>query len=142
MTGSEKVFFDTAPFIYLVENNPKYYLPVAEYMADLISEKEGLLSTSVLSIAEFLVKPAREKDQKLQNDFETFLRELNFQISEINYNIAILSSRLRSNYSFLKGIDSLQLAAALDLNCSAFLTNDKRLKSIKEIQIILIEDLI
>jgi len=142
MTGSEKVFFDTAPFIYLVENHPKYYLAVADFIADYLTEKEGIFTTSVLSIAEFGVKPKKHNNLKLQLDFENVLKELNFQITDINYAIAGLSSTLRAQYDFFKGMDALQLGTAIASNCTKFFTNDKKLKSIKELDIILIEDLI
>ena len=38
-------------------------------------------------------------------------------------------------------IDALQIATAITENCSAFLTNDKQLQHIREINCILISDL-
>lgn len=128
MTGSDKVFFDTTPFIYLLENHPKYYLPVAEFITLYRSERQANFVTSVLSIAEFGVKPKRAGKFSLITDFENLAQELKFQFFDINHDIAQLASTLRANYTFLKGIDSLQLAASIHTNCTEFFTNDKSLR--------------
>jgi predicted nucleic acid-binding protein len=41
----------------------------------------------------------------------------------------------------LKAMDALQLSIAICSGCQQFLTNDKRLKNISEIEIILIDNL-
>ncbi len=41
---------------------------------------------------------------------------------------------------FLRTPDALQLATAIHHNCNKFLTNDKKLKQISEIKVILITD--
>lgn len=135
MTGKEKVFFDTAPFIYLLENHPVYYAPVSEYLATCVSVKQATLLTSVISIAEFGVLPKRTGKLQFIDDLNGLLRNLNFQVVEINQEIADLSSTLRAQYTFLKGIDALQLAAAIHTNCQEFYTNDTPLNNILEIKV-------
>lgn len=142
MTGSEKVFFDTAPFIYLIEDNPKYAKNVANYIADQIILFESRLFTSVITIAEFSVKPKRNSELGIIEKFKSKLREHQFVIVDITEHIAELSAELRAKYFSIKNFDALQLATAISSGCNKFLTNDHELKQEKEITVILIDDLI
>ena len=49
-------------------------------------------------------------------------------------------SKLRSKNSFLKGMDSFQLASCLSSKCDYFITNDKQLKKVKDINCLLINE--
>ena len=49
--------------------------------------------------------------------------------------------KLRAKYDFLKSMDALQISVALEKNCDQFLTNDKKLKKVSELQIVIIEEL-
>jgi predicted nucleic acid-binding protein len=66
---------------------------------------------------------------------------LEIQVKEINRPIADLTSTIRAKYPSIKNFDALQIATAVDSNCSVFLTNDKKLKVVEELSISLIEDL-
>lgn len=44
--------------------------------------------------------------------------------------------------SISKTIDAIQLAAAIFLNADVFITNDKKLKAVKEIRILILADYI
>jgi predicted nucleic acid-binding protein len=47
---------------------------------------------------------------------------------------------LRGKYPYLKTVDAVQIAAALDAEADVFLTNDKKLSGIKEIKILVLSD--
>jgi predicted nucleic acid-binding protein len=55
-------------------------------------------------------------------------------------NIAKLSAGLRAKYS-LKTPDAIQLAAAIYCSADYFLTNDKRLATVKNIKVLTLEDM-
>jgi len=55
MTGS-KLFFDTPPVIYLIEENPHYLETVALFLAEAV-KNQAHLTTSVLTMAEASVMP-------------------------------------------------------------------------------------
>jgi predicted nucleic acid-binding protein len=59
---------------------------------------------------------------------------------EINAVIGQKSAELRVQYKF-KLPDALQIATAMYYECDAFLTNDIDLKRVKELRIIVLEDL-
>ena len=98
-------------------------------------------STSVISVAEFGVKPKKIGKLELINEMEQLLSSLQVKVADVTIEIANLASTLRAHYEFLKGIDSLQLATAINLNCLLFLTNDKALKQVSEIKVLTMDDL-
>jgi len=119
--GADKVFFDTSPFIYLVEDNPKYAEAVASYIADEIILFEAKLCTSTITLAEFYVKPKRSNKLAIIEKFRNKLREHKFIVFDITEHIAELSADLRAKYLFRKNFDALQLATAISSGCTKFL---------------------
>ena len=79
MTGFNSVFIDSVAFIYLIENHPKYYTKVSEFISLEIA-KENQLITSVISVSEFCVKPFREEDTALLSDFKETLEQLSMKV--------------------------------------------------------------
>jgi predicted nucleic acid-binding protein len=140
MTDSEFVFLDTSPIIYVLENNREYCTKVSSLLTKKIRENATFV-TSVVSIAEFGVKPKRTNNLSLLEDLDELIRVLEIQVKEINRPIADLTSTIRAKYPSIKNFDALQIATAVNSNCSLFLTNDKKLKVVDELRISLIEDL-
>jgi predicted nucleic acid-binding protein len=132
---------DTSPVIYLIENNPSFYSVISSYLTNAII-KETTILTSVITIAEFGVKPKISNNLNLIEDMEKMLSVLQVRVIDINREIAEFSTSLRAKYGSLKSFDALQLACAISSNCTTFVTNDKRLKSVTEINIITMDNLI
>lgn len=63
-----RVFLDTAPVIYYVENNPAY-VDVTALIFDGIDAGRWQATTSPITLAETLVVPYRQGFAKLQQDF-------------------------------------------------------------------------
>ena len=135
-----KIFIDTAPFIYLIENNPEFGKKAKKFISESIVSGNQL-KTSVISLMEFGVKPERDEKVQVIIKFEELLEKLNIEYVPIDKEVAKEGYKLRAKYKFLKGMDALQLGAAIRSNCLKFLTNDKPLKKIKEIEIVLLTDL-
>ena len=133
-----KIFVDTAPFIYLIENHPVYAGKVADLVATSLAEGNSF-TTSVITILEFGVKPEKENRPEVIIKFEELLNELEIEIKEIDKGIAVKAYQLRAKYQFLKGLDAIQIASAVTTNCESFVTNDKKLKRVEEIAVMLIE---
>jgi predicted nucleic acid-binding protein len=138
MTGA-KLFIDTAPVIYLVEKNPNYFDQVSYFFAESISKDKSLV-TSVLTLSEVAIKPYKTSKTELLSKFEKTIKSL-FQIYTVTWEVADLSAKLRAKYPSLKAVDSLQLATAIVYKCEGFITNDRRLRAIREIPVKLIKDL-
>jgi predicted nucleic acid-binding protein len=141
LRGISRLGLDTSPVIYFIEANPKYDAVVTEVFQRITGgAPEGF--SSVISLAEVLVLPLRQGDQKLVKDFTDLLsHSRHFTLSSITPTIAVSAADLRARYTSLRTPDALQIAAALDSKCQAFLTNDVKLRQVKELPILILDDL-
>ena len=117
----------------MIENHPDFYQPVAGYLAQEVAGST-LLVTSVLTYMEFCVKPEQVGRPDMILDFDVLLRDLEIQMLEIPLVTATLAYKLRAKYTFVKGMDALQVATALNVGSDRLLTNDKKLKGITELK--------
>lgn len=121
LEGVKRIFIDTAPVIYFVEENPDFVDVVQVVINKLIAgEIEAVIYP--VTLAECMVQPIQRKDIKLQEDFVDFLLagEPIFMVdtdTEIGYQAAYL----RAKYN-LKIPDALQVATAIRSGCEALLT--------------------
>lgn len=76
---------------------------------------------------------------------EKFIRLLknrkNFYFFDISREIAIKAGEIRGCYTFLKSMDAIQIATAMENGADLFLTNDLKLKQLKNIEIWTMEDI-
>ncbi|HHT9126982.1 MAG TPA: type II toxin-antitoxin system VapC family toxin [Candidatus Brocadiia bacterium] len=134
------IFIDTAPVIYYIEAHPQFG-PLAKEVVDSFQSERLNAFSSVITLTEVLPKPIEAGDEKLARKFAEFLkRGKNLSLIEISAGIAERAGRLRGQYSNLRTIDAIQISAAIDVGAGAFLTNDKNLKQIKEIKVLVLKD--
>lgn len=133
-----KLFIDTSLFIYLIERHPRFVNQVSNIILDGISKNRSFV-TSVITLMEFGVMPEKMNRQDLIPKFLQLLDDLQIPLVEIDKSIAQLASKLRADHPFLKSMDALQLAVALETGCGQFITNDRKLAKVSEIEIILLE---
>jgi len=141
MTKLDKIFIDTAPFIYHVESNPEFRV-VTRYFFDLLDNEEFKAITSTITLTEVLTKPFEIEDEKVIRTFSTIIIDnKKIDLFDIDYRTAIDAARLRANYSFVKTMDAIQIAAALNHGADGFMTNDNDLKKVNEgLEIIVLMD--
>ena len=97
--------------------------------------------SSVLILTEVLPKPIEAGDVELAKIFSQFLKfGKNISLIEISETMADRAGRLRGRYSGLRTVDAVQISAAMEVQADAFLTNDARLKKIKEIKVLVLKD--
>ena len=134
------IFIDTAPVIYYIEAHPQFG-PLAKEAFDLFLSGRLNAFSSVITITEVLSKPIEVGDEKLARKFAEFLEHgKNLSLMEISSNIAEKAGRLRGKYSDLRTIDAIQISSAIDAGADIFLTNDKKLKQIKEMKVLVLKD--
>lgn len=134
------IFIDTSPVIYFIEAHPQFGPLTKEVVAAFQSGNLNAFS-SVITLTEVLPKPIESGDEKLARKFAEFLKHgKNLTMIEISEKIAESAGKLRGRYTFLKGIDAIQISAAIDVGADAFLTNDTKLKQIKEIKVLVLKD--
>jgi predicted nucleic acid-binding protein len=133
-----RLFLDTAPIIYYVEHNPHFYDTVKPFF-DHIDNGSLIAVTSPVTLAECLVIPIHSDQTELSQHFQELITHgADFVL--INEVIGLRAAKLRASYT-LTLMDAFQLAVAIETKCDAFLTNDKRLKQVKELQILVLSDL-
>ncbi len=139
--GVKRVFLDTAPVIYYVEQNA-HFLTIANHIFDVLIEKGTLIAVaSPVTVAECLVAPIRNNCVQRQQDFISFLTENRSILLEIiDDQIGQEAAKFRAKYN-LTLPDALQVAVALQANCDALLTNDVIFKRVTEISIIILGEL-
>ena len=134
------IFIDTPPFIYYIEAHPEFG-PLAKEVVDAF--QSGLLTafSSVITLAEVLPKPIQVGQINLAKRFSEFLRKgKNLTLIEISADIAEKAGWLRGRYPSIKALDAIQISSALYVKADAFLTNDNKLKQIKEIKSLILSD--
>jgi predicted nucleic acid-binding protein len=140
MTATDKIYVDTAPFIYLIEDHPVYYSTVELYLSEAM-QNGASLATSTITLAEFGVQPQRIGRLDLIQNFKDLIRDLNVDFQPVNEVVAEISYKLRATHPFLRPMDALHLATSIHLSCQYFLTNDLKLKQITEMRIVILEEL-
>jgi predicted nucleic acid-binding protein len=134
------IFIDTAPVIYYIEAHPQFG-PLVKEVVNAFQSRNLSAYSSVITLVEVLPKPTESGDERLTRKFAEFLKHgRNLIMIEISERIAEAAGKLRGRYPFLKTVDAIQLATALDLGAEAFLTNDEKLGKFKELKVLVLKD--
>lgn len=108
-----RLYLDSAPIIYLVEGTPE----LAEAVEKRIGADELQLVTCELVYLECLVKPLREKNAALVEDFEDFFANLLDEMTPVTRAILQAAAPIRATHTFLRTPDAIHLAAAIETGC-------------------------
>lgn len=137
MTDS-KIFLDTAPFIYLLDNDENFGDKTNRILSSFVRQNNKLVS-SVITCTEYLVVPYRANNRPSINAFWEVIKDCPIDLYPITQPIAEKAAEIRAAYKF-RTMDSLQLAVACMEGCDLFLTNDKQLQKFQEIPCITVEE--
>lgn len=139
LLGRGHVALDTAVFIYFIEEHARY-LPIIEPLFAEVAQGEREIVTSALTLLEVMVVPFRAGDAALAARYEALLtRSRGLHLIAIDRDQLRAAAQLRARYG-VRTPDALQLAAALQARCSAFVTNDRRLPALPGLQIVQLDE--
>lgn len=139
LTGIKKAGIDSMCFIYHFEASQNYGELVKELFLKL-QEKKLSAVTSVLTLAEILSYENLQKDKIAFDEEKIKLHTTpNLSIIPVDEKISEAASILKYKYS-LTLPDAIQLATAVITGQQAFISNDNRLKRVKEIKVIILDD--
>ncbi len=113
-----RIYLDSAPLIYLVEN-------IAPYASTLTTRLAAPNTTQVcseLSRLECRVKPIRDGEAALLTAFDSYFDIISETIP-LTRPVIDLATELRARHGF-KTPDAIHRAAAIIGDCDVFLTND------------------
>lgn len=132
---------DTSPFIYYIEEHPEF-ASVATTIFDRLSDGMTRGVTSVVTIMEISVKPLREQRLAQANEYSTLVERIpNLTVVPIRQPDAWRAGVLRASYT-LRPADALQISACIGYGADVFVTNDRRLRQINEIDVLVLSDYI
>ena len=133
--GSGGVALDTAIFIYLIEEHPRF-LPEILPLFRLADEGKRELITSALTLLEVLVVPYRAGNRLLAERYEALLtRSRGIRLIDLSRDQLRAAAQLRAATG-VKTPDALHLVAAMSAGCTTFLTNDRRLPPVPGLRIL------
>jgi predicted nucleic acid-binding protein len=127
------VFLDANPVIYHVEQPPLWGPKASTRITAIVAAGEEL-SVSDLVRMECLVGPLKRNDTNLLNDFRTFFSLPDVRVLAVTASVADRAAVIRAVHGF-RPLDALHLAAAIEHQCTRFLTNDAGLKAFPDIPV-------
>lgn len=125
-----RLYLDTAPVIYVVEQVMPFF-PVVD---ERLSASGLVLVGSDLTRMECRVKPVRDGKHDLLQDYDEFFSSAVAEIVVLSREVMDRATEVRARYG-VKTPDAIHLAVAVVANCDVFLTNDHRLDRFREITI-------
>ncbi len=140
LQGVTRLFLDTAPVIYYVEQNPQYFAS-ASVVFNHILNAAPIGVASPITLAESLVQPYRLGQTELQQQFIELMTETeNIEFVPIDrQNMALDAAQIRARYN-LQLLDAFQIVTALASGCEAFLTNDVIFRRVTELRVLMLND--
>ena len=132
---------DSSVFIYYAEANPQFGA-AAHGVFSLCEAPKKKVFASTLVITEVLTGYRKKKDREAEDTFWNIARALAPGLIFLPVTVAVAdtSADFRAKYN-LRTPDALHIAAAIQADAGCFITNDRRLKAVKEIPVLLLAEL-
>ena len=140
MTEFKRVFVDTAPIIYYLENSSLYMDSIKKFFTMCIEENIQIVTSSI-TVEDYLVLPYSSGQLEFADNLKRFIQYMTIEVVDIDSNIAEHGAKIRGQYKNFKAMDALQIASAIVSGCDMFFTNDKQLRQEKELPCMTMEDL-
>lgn len=129
---SHRFYIDTNVFIAAVEAQDE---ATTELFARCPPANPQRLVTSSLTVAELLVKPYKDNDDRLAMLYENWsISNEVLYVDDPGVEVMRFAAVLRAQYSFLKLPDAIHLSTALGTQCTQFVSFDKALEKISRIE--------
>lgn len=139
MIEFHKVFLDTAPIIYFLDEDVHFGDCVERILSGIL-ECGHVMITSTITCTEYLTVPYKTNNAEKEDAFFDFITDCDIPIQPITVQIAKRAAKIRAEYGGFKTMDALQLATACFAGCDVFLTIDKQLRKFKEMKCITVEE--
>ena len=140
-SSGEHIGLDTNVFIYFLETHPRYGSWCAS-LFDLVERGHNPAMTSAITLLELLVQPYRDQKEDLAQKIFTLTTSYpTLEWVPLTMNLADRAAELRARYR-LSTPDAIQLATAINRNATCFYGNDRGLKRVREIECLIVDELI
>ena len=140
LTGHRKIALDSNVLIYLIETQG-LLADAAASIVDAVAAGQVIAVMSAIGLVEVLVGPARRGDAIAFEITAEALRDLPIDVTPLGSAIAEDAAWIRGAVGL--GVeDAVHLATARSAGATAFVTNDRRLRSIPNLQVVYLDDLV
>jgi predicted nucleic acid-binding protein len=140
LLGVSALGFDTSPFIYFIERDVARVGLLREIFRRVDA---GILEgfTSAVTLTEVLTRPKLVGNRAIERQYrDLLLHSRHFTLVPIDAAIADSAAEQRARHR-LRTPDAIQIAAALDVGCQAFLTNDRALRHVSRPRVLVLGEL-
>ena len=130
---------DTSIFIYHFESHPTY-LPFTRSILQTVAAGARDAIISELVLLELLVKPMSLEQEELADQYEILLEHFpHLKICPIQRAVIRRAAQLRGRYR-MKTPDAIHLASALENGATLFIGNDRGLRVVQGIEVMVLKD--
>lgn len=136
---SKRVFIDTSPIIYAVEPTARWTSVVIP-LFHCVRAGSVEAVTPVVTLTEIMALPLSTGDTALARFYASVLLNSRwFRTCPISSESAAVAAGMHARYK-LRTPDALQIASALTEGCDVFVTNDRNLRRVTELHVVLLSD--
>jgi predicted nucleic acid-binding protein len=135
------VYADANVFVYYVEAIEPYGQRVRELFVRA-DRGEALIVTSMLTLAEVLVHPLRQRQDELVRVYQDLLLRVRagLRVMPVDASVLIDAARVRAAVPSIRLPDAIHLATARRAGCDLVITNDTRLKAAPDSTVVVLSE--
>lgn len=137
----KSVGIDAMCFIYQFEAHPVFG-SLSNYLFNLLEERKLRGFTSIITLAEILsLKKLQQNRLAWEEEKQRFYQTPSVTVENVDGKICEAAALLRGKYNLYLP-DAIQLTTSLFNRADAFITNDERLRKVKELSVIVMKDFV
>jgi predicted nucleic acid-binding protein len=136
-----RVAFDANVFVYLFESTGQL-AAAAVAVVNAVSARRLTGVVSSVALAEVILRPVRIGDDTMGERYADAMRSIeNLDVVPVTFEIATEAGFVRGRTS-LTLADAVHVATARVAGATAFVTNDRRLRSIPQLEVVQLAELV
>ncbi|MEO6207858.1 MAG: PIN domain-containing protein [Candidatus Limnocylindrales bacterium] len=139
LAGHDRVALDSNVLIYLLEDDARFG-EIAAGVIDAIEHGDAQGVMASIGLVEILAAPAHSGDAAAFERTAAGLADLSMQIVGLDADLAGDAAWLQGALGLTVG-DAIHLATARRAGATAFITNDRRLRSIARLEVLYLDEI-
>jgi predicted nucleic acid-binding protein len=140
LPSAGRVYIDVPILIYSVERHPTYAAVLHRFWRSVAAGAVRVV-VSELAILETMVLPLRLGDRTLIRDYESLFARPEIELRPIDRDVLREAAAMRAALPSLRTPDAIHGATARLAGCDVLLSNDRSLKRLPGIAVILADEL-
>lgn len=140
LAGHRLIALDTSVWIYHFEGSAAHGR-TADSVLEAVSEGRVAAVASELVLLELLVAPLKKGAQDVADEIElTLLHFPHLQLAPMTRAVLVRAAEIRARYG-LRTPDAVMVATAIESGATLSVTNDSAWRKVREIEVVLLQDL-